>query len=113
MNIGKKLISLLTVFCLTLSLVPTVALAADATSVTVDGTSVVGSSTTYYKNKGYTGGLKNGNANDYNVKYEPDTHTLTLNNYQGSSIYSNDYLTINVEGQDNKIKNIEYSNNAI
>jgi uncharacterized protein YjdB len=113
MNIGKKLLSLLTVFCLTLSLVPTVALAADATSVTVDGTSVVGSSTTYYKNKGYTGGLKNGNANDYNVKYEPDTHTLTLNNYQGSSIYSNDYLTINVEGQDNKIKNIEYSNNAI
>lgn len=113
MNIGKKLISLLTAFCLTLSLVPTVALAADATSVTVDGTSVVGSSTTYYKNKGYTGGLKNGNANDYNVKYEPDTHTLTLNNYQGSSIYSNDYLTINVEGQDNKIKNIEYSNNAI
>ena len=113
MNIGKKLLSLLTVFCLTLSLVPTVALAADATSVTVDGTSVVGSSTTYYKNKGYTGGLKNGNANDYNVKYEPDTHTLTLNNYQGSSIYSNDYLTINVEGQDNKIKNSEYSNNAI
>ena len=113
MNISKKLLSLLTVFCLTLSLVPTVALAADTTSVTVDGTSVVGNSTTYYKNKGYTGGLKNGNANDYNVKYEPDTHTLTLNNYQGSSIYSNDYLTINVEGQDNKIKNIEYSNNAI
>ena len=113
MNIGKKLLSLLTVFCLTLSLVPTVALAADVTSVTVDGTSVVGSSTTYYKNKGYTGGLTNGNANDYNVKYEPDTHTLTLNNYQGSSIYSNDYLTINVEGQDNKIKNIEYGNNAI
>lgn len=41
MNIGKKLLTLLTVFCLTLSLVPTVALAADATSVTVDETSVV------------------------------------------------------------------------
>ena len=37
MNIGKKLLSLLTVFCLTLSLVPTVALAATQTSTIVIG----------------------------------------------------------------------------
>ena len=53
MNIGKKLLSLLTVFCLTLSLVPTVALAAtsDPTSVTLGSAQMVqGSNVTYYSN---------------------------------------------------------------
>lgn len=101
MNIGKKLLSLLTVFCLTLSLVPTVALAADATSVTVYGVQMVSSdgSTTYYKNgsNGNKGSLI-GNSSDYNAKYEPNTHTLTLNNYQGGSIYSTGDLTILLVG---------------
>ena len=98
MNIGKKLLSLLTVFCLTLSLVPTVALAADATSVTVDETSVVGSSTTYYRNNGTTSRLQTGSENNYNVKYEPDSHTLTLNNYSGGLIWSTGDLIISLKG---------------
>ena len=80
MNIGKKLLSLLTVFCLTLSLVPTVALAADATSVTVDGTSVVGSNTTYYRNNGTTSRLQTGSENNYNV-----TQNLTNNEASAST----------------------------
>ena len=80
MNIGKKLLSLLTVFCLTLSLVPTVALAADATSVTVDGTSVVGSNTTYYRNNGTTSRLQTGSENNYNV-----TQNLTKNEASAST----------------------------
>lgn len=99
MNIGKKLLTLLTVFCLTLSLVPTVALAADATSVTVDETSVVESSTTYYKTQKYTSGLKSSSEDDYNVKYDPNTHTLTLNNYIGGPIYADGNLTIYLIGR--------------
>lgn len=99
MNIGKKLLSLLTVFCLTLSLIPTVALAADATSVTVDETSIVGSSTTYYKTQKYISGLKSGSEDDYNVKYDPNTHTLTLNNYIGGPIYADGNLTIYLIGR--------------
>lgn len=99
MNIGKKLLSLLTVFCLTLSLVPTMALAAeDTTCVTVGETSVVGSSTTYYLNNGTTSGLQNGSENNYNVKYEPDSHTLTLNNYSGGLIWSTGNLIISLNG---------------
>ena len=99
MNIGKKLLSLLTVFCLTLSLVPTMALAAeDTTRVTVGETSVVGSSTTYYLNNGTTSGLQNGSENNYNVKYEPDSHTLTLNNYSGGLIWSTGNLIISLNG---------------
>lgn len=98
MNIGKKLISLLTAICLTLSLVPTMALAADATSVTVGGTSVVGSNTTYYLNNGTTSELQNGSQNNYNVKYEPDSHTLTLNNYSGGLIWSTGNLIISLNG---------------
>ena len=98
MNIGKKLISFLTAICLTLSLVPTMALAADATSVTVGGTSVVGSNTTYYRNNGTTSRLQTGSENNYNVKYEPDSHTLTLNNYSGGLIWSTGNLIISLNG---------------
>ncbi|MDO4825522.1 MAG: hypothetical protein Q4A80_05475, partial [Bacillota bacterium] len=82
MNIGKKLLSLLTVFCLTLSLVPTVALAAtsDATSVKVYGIEMAaGTGTTYYKNSSYAGsqGSLTEDSSNYNAKYESDTHTLT------------------------------------
>ena len=104
MNIGKKLLSLLTVFCLTLSLVPTVALAADATSVTVYGVQMVSSdgSTTYYKNgsNGNKGSLIR-NSSDYNAKYEPNTHTLTLNNYNGGPVIANGNLTILLDSTNN------------
>ena len=97
MNIGKKLLSLLTVFCLTLSLVPTVALAttSNATSVTIGGVQMVsGNQVTYYKNSGASS--QTGNENNYNAKYDPASGTLTLNNLQlnNSGIYANGNLTI-------------------
>ena len=97
MNIGKKLLSLLTVFCLTLSLVPTVALAAtsDATSVTLGSAQMVkGNDVTYYSNDS----VVINEPTSWTAKYEPNSHTLTLNNYHGSSIYSTGNLTILLTG---------------
>ena len=97
MNIGKKLLSLLTVFCLILSLVPTVALAAtsDPTSVTLGSAQMVqGSNVTYYSN----GSVMTVEPTSWAAKYEPGSHTLTLNNYHGSSIYSTGNLTILLTG---------------
>ena len=116
MNIGKKLLSLLTVFCLTLSLVPTVALAADTTSVKVAGVQMVSSdgSITYYKN-GYNGttGSLNGNETDYNAKYDPVSGTLTLNNLElnNNRIYADGNLTIQLTS--NTTSKITNGSNAI
>ena len=109
MNIGKKLLSLLTVFCLTLSLVPTVALAAtpNPTNVTVNGTNVVPTDTTnptYYKNNSLSSSaLINGVASDYNVAYDSTSNILTLKGYSGGPICANGDLTIYLDGT-NKIR---------
>lgn len=110
MKLGKKLLSLLTVLCLTLSLFPTMALATDddgeestgspATSVSV-GSATLNSNTPYLvkdktaaqqtitsveESKGYIQFTSNGQ--------------ITLNNYAGSSeINATSDLTINLVGK--------------
>ena len=109
MNIGKKLLSLLTVFCLTLSLVPTVALAADATSIWFGyrGThSVTLNSTTPYLASNSTQAVATQPNEAAGYAYFTNG-TLTLHNYNNSStagIFSGYYdLTIKLEGT-NSIK---------
>lgn len=114
MNIGKKLLSLLTVFCLTLSLVPTVALAttSNATSVTIGGVQMVsGNQVTYYNNSGTSS--QTGNATNYNAKYDPVSGTLTLNNLElnNNEIYANGNLTIQL--MSNTTSKITNDSNAI
>ena len=97
MNIGKKLLSLLTVFCLTLSLIPTAALAAtsDPTSVTLGSAQMVQESNiTYYSN----GSVMTAEPTSWTAKYEPASHTLTLNNYIGGPIRSTGNLIISLNG---------------
>ena len=109
MNIGKKLLSLLTVFCLTLSLVPTVALAADATSIWFgyrDTNSVTLNSTTPYLASNSTQAVATQPNEATGYAYFTNG-TLTLHNYNNSStagIFSGYYdLTIKLEGT-NSIK---------
>ena len=103
MKLGKKLLSLLTVLCLTLSLFPTMALADSEGGTGSPATSVIVGSTTL-------------NVGDYLPSNgtvptsEPDEDTgyihfstngqLTLNNYTGSSkINATSDLTINLVGK--------------
>ena len=109
MNVGKKLLSLLTVFCLTLSLVPTVALAADATSIWFgyrDTHSVTLNSTTPYLASNSTQAVATQPNEATGYAYFTNG-TLTLHNYNNSStagIFSGYYdLTIKLEGT-NSIK---------
>ena len=109
MNIGKKLLSLLTVFCLTLSLVPTMALAADATSIWFgyrDTHSVTLNSTTPYLASNSTQAVATQPNEATGYAYFTNG-TLTLHNYNNSStagIFSGYYdLTIKLEGK-NSIK---------
>ena len=109
MNIGKKLLSLLTVFCLTLSLVPTVALAADATRIWFgyrDTHSVTLNSTTPYLASNSTQAVATQPNEATGYAYFTNG-TLTLHNYNNSStagIFSGYYdLTIKLEGT-NSIK---------
>ena len=109
MNIGKKLLSFLTVFCLTLSLVPTVALAADATSIWFgyrDTHSVTLNSTTPYLASNSTQAVATQPNEATGYAYFTNG-TLTLHNYNNSStagIFSGYYdLTIKLEGT-NSIK---------
>ena len=109
MNIGKKLLSFLTVFCLTLSLVPTVALAADATSIWFgyrDTHSVTLNSTTPYLASNSTQAVATQPNEATGYAYFTNG-TLTLHNYNNSStagIFFGYYdLTIKLEGT-NSIK---------
>ena len=85
----SKLISMLLTLVMTLSLLPTTALAADnhpeASNVFVDGGKSFYDGRLYYKkddpDKKFTG-----NKDDYIAHYNPDTGTLTLNGYSGGSI---------------------------
>ena len=94
MNIGKKLLSLLTVLCLTLSLFPTMALAADgeestgspATSVSV-GSATLNSDTPYLV-KGKTNGQSTITEQEKTAGYiyfDASNSTLTLNNYSSTT----------------------------
>ena len=99
MNIGKKLLSLLTVFCLTLSLVPTVALASTSSPSSVkinNSVEMVGQETTYYTSAGNSSTVTE--PNTWTAKYEPASHTLTLNNYIGGPIRSTGNLIISLNG---------------
>lgn len=103
MNIGKKLLSLLIVFCLTLSLVPTVALAAGTASVKLRYNSslefemVNEDNTTYYTGSSVT----TTQPTSWKAKYEPTTNTLTLNNYVGGPVIANGNLTILLDSTNN------------
>ena len=111
MKLGKKLLSLLTVLCLTLSLFPTMALADGNVSVGGTGTSATSVSVagkTLNENTPYL--VKN--ENTYNnsqsqvegatyATFDAKTGTLTLNNYNytgTSGISSTGGLTINLVG---------------
>ena len=111
MKLGKKLLSLLTVLCLTLSLFPTMALADGNVSVGGTGTSATSVSVagkTLNENTPYL--VKN--ENTYNnsqsqvegatyATFDANTGTLTLNNYNytgTSGISSTGGLTINLVG---------------
>lgn len=99
MNIGKKLLSLLTVFCLTLSLVPTVALASTSSPSSVkinNSVEMVGQETTYYTSGGNSSTVTE--PNTWTAKYEPSIHKLTLKNYRGGPIFANGDLTISLDG---------------
>ena len=123
MKLGKKLLSLLTVLCLTLSLFPTMALATDD-----DGEGSTGSTPNLAKTVTIAGKTLNEstpylvkNSNEYNAvgsevegtkyaSFEASTGTLTLNNYTGSSgISTTGDLTIVLSG----INNISGSGHAI
>ena len=109
MKLGKKLLSLLTVLCLTLSLFPTMALASGAvsvggtpnraTSVTV-GSATLNTSTPYLVKNG-TEAKKTITDEERNQGYIQFTSNgqITLNNYNGSSeINATGDLTINLVG---------------
>ena len=91
MNIGKKLFSLLTVFCLTLSLVPTVALAAtsDPTSVIIgdrSGSGINLNANTPYLASSSTSAtsIKPQEENGY-IYFNASTGTVELHNYDDRS----------------------------
>ena len=91
MNIGKKLLSLLTVFCLTLSLVPTVALAAtsDPTSVIIgdrSGSGINLNANTPYLASSSTSAtsIKPQEENGY-IYFNASTGTVELHNYDDRS----------------------------
>ena len=85
----NKLISILLTLVMTLSLLPTTALAADnhpeASNVFVDGGKSFYNNRLYYK-KGDQDKNFTGNEGDYIAHYNPATGTLTLNGYSGGSI---------------------------
>ena len=99
MNIGKKLLSLLTVFCLTLSLVPTVALAStnSPSSVKINNSvEMVGQGITYYS---ASGSFSTTEPSTWIAKYEPSIHKLTLKKYTGGPICANGDLTIYLDSK--------------
>ena len=96
MKLGKKLLSLLTVLCLTLSLFPTMALAADETTATVKVGNISIDKGKYFANNTISNTLPTGDAG---YIYFKDDGTLELNGYTGSSkIDITGDLTINLVG---------------
>lgn len=90
----KRIVSLLCVLALCLGLLPTTALAAgDApNSLYVGDQQVInGNNITYWTTDSSTGGLTEyeGNDDNWNVKYDPSTVTLTLKNATIKGVYNN------------------------
>ena len=76
----KRMLSLLCVLALCLGLLPTTALAAAPQTLYVGDYQITnGSAITYLKAGSTAGSLVAGSENDWTVKYEPSTATLTLN----------------------------------
>ena len=76
----KRIVSLLCVLALCLGLLPTTALAAAPQTLYVGDYQITnGSAITYLKAGSTAGSLVAGSENDWTVKYEPSTATLTLN----------------------------------
>lgn len=90
MNIGKKLLSLLTVFCLTLSLVPTVALAATPSKIVIgtgENSGITLDQNTPYlisKSSSATNTLPNGNTGY--MYFDTSTGVLELHKYNDQGI---------------------------
>ena len=90
----KKIVSLCMALALCLSLLPATALAAEGApnSLYVGDQQVInGNNTTFWTTDTSTGGLTEyeGNDDNWNVKYDPDTVTLTLKNATIKGVYNN------------------------
>ena len=120
MTMKKKLFTIALALCMILTMVPggvshsEVAWAASGdtpTSVEVAGVKMTNTGVAYYKID-ENGSSGNGNDTDYNVKYDKDSNTLTLNGfaYNGSKegIYANGDLKIAVVGKNNTITSTNY-----
>ena len=89
----KRFLSLLCVLALCLTLLPATALAAEnaPTTLYVGNYQITnGNATTYLKAGSTQGSLVEGSENDWTVKYDPSTATLTLN---GATITGNDNIS--------------------
>ena len=89
----KRFLSLLCVLALCLTLLPATALAAEnaPTTLYVGNYQITnGNATTYLKAGSTQGSLVEGRENDWTVKYDPSTATLTLN---GATITGNDNIS--------------------
>ena len=88
----KRILSLCMVLILCLTLLPATALAAEnaPTTLYVGNYQITnGNATTYFKAGSTQGSLVDGSENDWTVKYDPSTATLTLN---GATITGNDNI---------------------
>lgn len=94
----KRLVSLLMALALCLSLLPAMALAVDAPATLYVGNQQVinGNNTTFWTTDKSTGGLTEyeGNDDNWNVKYDPSTVTLTLKN----ATIEGEYDDVNTSG---------------
>lgn len=89
----KRILSLCMVLVLCLGLLPTTVLAAEnaPTTLYVGNYQITnGNATTYFKAGSTQGSLVDGSENDWTVKYDPSTATLTLN---GATITGNDNIS--------------------
>ena len=114
----RRMLSILCALALCLELLPTTAWAAAPTTLTVGGTNVLDGG--YWKTA-ESGTLTDGSADNYNVKYDSATGTLTLDNatingtdttgYVGAGIYAVGDLTIVLEGT-NTVTGADAGNNG-
>ena len=89
----KQIVSLFVALALCLTLLPATALAAEnaPTTLYVGNYQITnGNATTYFKAGSTQGSLVDGSENDWTVKYDPSTATLTLN---GATITGNDNIS--------------------
>lgn len=102
------MLSIICVLALCLGLLPTVALAANPTTLTVGGTNVLDGGGCWKTNADGTLTADGASESDYNVKYDKDSNTLTLKDatingtntiyHVGAGIFASGDLTIVLEG---------------